>query len=139
VRRFAAVAVAGFLFASALTAAGCRSKDGPAGVADAFMGAYYVAIELNAAREFTTGLAREKLDRELELTSEVSIDPETRKPRINFQLEESSEEGERARFIFVLDIRPPGIDPYERTSILSLKQVDGDWKVSNFNDTDRKS
>jgi hypothetical protein len=103
------------------------------------MGAYYVAIELNAAREFTTGLAREKLDRELELTSEVSIDPETRKPRINFQLEESSEEGERARFIFVLDIRPPGIDPYERTSILSLKQVDGDWKVSNFNDTDRKS
>jgi hypothetical protein len=138
-KRFAAAAFAGLLIALTLPSAGCRSKDGPAGVADAFMGAYYVAIELNAAREFTTGLAREKLDRELELTSQISIDSETRKPRINFQLEESSEEGERARFIFLLDIRPPGIDPYERTSIVNLKRVDGDWKVSNFNDTDRKS
>ena len=137
-KRIAAATFAGFVFALTLSSVGCHSKGGPAGVADAFMGAYYVAIELNAAREFTTGLAREKLDRELELTSQVSIDSETRKPRINFQLEESSEEGERARFIFLLDIRPPGIDPYERTSIVSLKRVDGDWKVSNFNETDRK-
>ena len=84
-------------------------------------------------------MAREKIDRELELTSKISIDSETKKPRINFQLENSREEGERASFVFVLDIRPPGIDPFERTSILSLKQVDGDWRVSNFNDTDRKS
>lgn len=138
-KRFAAVAFAGLVFASMLSSAACRSKEGPAGVADAFMGAYYVAIELNAARALTTGLAREKLDRELELTSQVAIDSETRKPRINFQLEESSEEGERARFIFVLDIRPPGIDPYERTSIVSLMRVGADWKVSNFNDIDRKS
>jgi hypothetical protein len=128
-----AVAVALVLSISA-----CPSKDGPSAVADAFMGAYYVAIDLQAAQDLTAGLAREKLDRELELTSEAKIDGDTRKPRINFMMEEASEDGDRAQFVFLLDIRPPGADPFERTSMLMLKLMEGSWKVTNFSDTDRR-
>ena len=82
-----AVAVA---VALVVSISACRSKDGPGAVADAFMGAYYVAIDLQAAHDLTAGLARKKLDRELELTSEAEIDGDTRKPRINFMLEETT-------------------------------------------------
>jgi hypothetical protein len=130
----AAVAVALVLSISA-----CQSKDGPGAVADAFMGAYYVAIDLQAAQDLTAGLAWEKLAQELELTSEAEIDGDTRKPRINFMLEEASEDGDRAQFVFLLDIRPPGADPFERTSMLMLKREEESWKVTNFSDTDRRS
>jgi len=122
-----------------LSISACQSKDGPGAAADAFMGAYYVAIDLQAAQDLTAGLAREKLARELELTSETEIEVDTRKPRINFMLEETTEDGDRAQFVFLLDIRPPGADPFERTSMLMLKREEGSWKVTNFSETDRRS
>jgi len=111
----------------------CRhSMDTPRGVSDAFVDAYFVRIDLDAARSLSSGLAQKKIDEELELTSQVEIDAETHQPRINYTLQHASEEPQQAQYAYELTIRPPGLEPFERLAMVTVRNQDGAWRVTNY-------
>jgi len=121
----------------AIPLAGCNRGGGRA-AAERFLDAHYVRIDLDAARGLSSGLARAKLDKELALTADVSIEADTRQPRINYQLETAREDGDRGQFAYVLTIRAAGAEPFEKLVTVTVKQDDsGDWSVTNYTDGDR--
>ena len=121
---------------AAVPLAGCGGS-GARTTAERFLDAHYVRIDLVTARSVCSGLAREKLDRELALTAEVSIEADTRQPRINYRLEAAREAEDRAQFAYVLRIRAPGAEPFERLITLTVKKEDGAWSVANYTEGDR--
>ena len=68
-----------------LTACG-RDLRTAQGVAEEFVDQHYVFIDLPRAREYTVGLALQKLDEEIRLTAGQAIDLSTRKPKIHYRL-----------------------------------------------------
>src|SRR4051812_5877947 len=71
----------------ALTVAGCRPDPRTArGTAESFLDAHYVRIDLPSALPFTTGLARHKVESEIELVQGQAIDATTRKPSVHYKL-----------------------------------------------------
>lgn len=60
-------------FAS-LVATGCHPANSARGVADRFIDQYYVAIDLKAAEPFCTGLALDKLHKEMQLIGNQRTD-----------------------------------------------------------------
>ena len=127
------VPVLGVVFATLVLAA-CGGGSDAQRVARRFMDTHYVYIDLDAASEVCSGLALSKLDRERELTSEVQIEADTLKPRVNYALETERATADKAQMVYVLTIRPPGIEPFERLMTLTLRQQDGVWSVSNYSD-----
>ncbi len=127
------IPVVGVMLAT-LFLAGCGGGSEAQRVARRFMDTHYVYIDLDAASEVCSGLALSKLDRERELTSEVEIEADTLKPRVNYALETERATADKAQMVYVLTIRPPGIEPFERLVTLTLRQQDGVWSVSNYSD-----
>ena len=125
--------LAGVVLAMLLLSA-CGGGSDAQRVARRFMDTHYVHIDLDAASEVCSGLALIKLDRERELTSEVEIEADTLKPRVNYALETKRATADRSQIVYVLTIRPPGIEPFERLVTLTLRQQDGVWSVSNYSD-----
>ncbi len=116
---------------------GCDGGGTGRSVAERFLDAHYVRIDLDAAREMTSGLARSKLDNEISLTSEISIAGDTQAPRVNYRLEAARETEERAQFGYVLTIRAPGLEPFDKLVTLTVRREDGEWSVTNYTESDR--
>ncbi len=114
---------------------GCRRKSPAEHVAEAFLDAYYVHIDLGRARELCTGLARAKIEREIGLTHNVPMDRETGAPQVGYRLREERSEGETRRFVYELSIRPPDAESFERTVIVTVRQGPGGWSVSNYSES----
>jgi hypothetical protein len=124
--------VAAALLVSAIVA--CRpSLDTSRGVSDAFVDAYFVRIDLKTARTLVSGLALNKIDKELELTRHVEIDEETHKPSITYKLTHASEDPAHAQYAYELTIRPPGLEPFGRLAMVTVRDQDGTWRVTNYN------
>ena len=115
---------------------GCNGGGGRA-TAERFLDAHYVRIDLDGARGLCSGLARVKLEKELALTADVSIEADTRQPRVNYQLETAREAQDRGQFAYVLTIRAPGSEPFERLVTVTVKKGDGVWSVTNYTEGDR--
>jgi len=121
-----------------IVAAACTPEAGSSrAVAEAFLDAHYVRIDLDASRELCAGLARSKVDKEIELTSDVEIDASTKPPRINYRLEEARETPGYVQYAYELSIRAPGLEPFERLVTLTVRDQHGEWAVTNFNDSER--
>src|SRR5438045_1432564 len=75
-------------------ACGGRDLKSAEGVAEEFVDQHYVNIDLARAREYSVGLARDKIDDEIRLTRGQAIDASTRKPRIRYELTDKKQEGE---------------------------------------------
>jgi hypothetical protein len=120
-----------------LVAAPACSKpgDSPRATAEAFLDAHYVHIDLDSSRALTSGLARAKVEKELELTANVEIDAETRKPRITYALEEERTGEAAVQYSYELTIRPPGVDSFTRLVTLTVRPGEGSWSVTNYNDS----
>jgi len=132
--------VAGLLLPVAVVVAAVPAGCGGSGArttAERFLDAHYVRIDLAAARDVCSGLAREKLDRELALTANVNIEADTRKPRINYRLEDARETEDRGQFAYLLRIRAPGAEPFERLIMVTVKKEDDGWSVTNYTEGDR--
>src|SRR6266480_3255583 len=90
------------LVLSALLVAGCRAAaNTPRGTAERFLDAHYVRIDLPAALEFTSGVARQKVETELRLVQGQAIDETTRKPSVHYRLLEEHPDGAAAvRYLY---------------------------------------
>src|SRR5919198_5122692 len=75
----------------------CRSDPHSArGVAEQFLDAHYVEIDLQAAKPYCTGLALSRLEDEIRLTEGQAIDENTRKPQVHYRLMEEKPRGEKS-------------------------------------------
>jgi hypothetical protein len=115
--------------------AGCQpGADTPQGTAERFLDAHYVRMNLADAKEYTTGVARSKVEEMQHLVGDQVIDDSTRKPHVSYDLQETRDEGEdRVSFLFEGKIRVEGADDFTRHWLVSTrKEPDGAWRVSNF-------
>lgn len=122
----------------ALSLSACRGKDlGTAqGTAEEFLDQHYVNIDLQKAKEFTVGLARQKLDEEIRLTTGQVIDASTRRPRVHYKLLEKKEQAQRAAFLYVGTIQADDAPEFTRRWFVSTRKEGDQWRVSNFTEHD---
>jgi hypothetical protein len=122
------------VLAASLALAACRSDPGSTrGVAERFLDAHYVAIDLAAAETFTAGLAGKKVSEERRLTEGQAIDENTLKPTVHYRLLEEHPDGEdRSRFLYQASFSVSGAGQFERRILLVLHRNREGWKVVNF-------
>jgi hypothetical protein len=120
-----------FLFAGLACACGHDLKSAQ-GVADEFVDQHYVNIDLQRAREYAVGLARDKIDDEIRLTRGQAIDAATRKPKVHYELVEKKQESDARVSFFYKEDAP---EFTRRWLVVARKEGDG-WRVSNFTEYD---
>jgi hypothetical protein len=113
---------------------GCRADPTtPRGTAELFLDAHYVRIDLLAAREYTAGLARRKVDDEMRLVSDQRIDETTRKPVVHYRLLEQHPDGDAAvNYVYRGRIAVEDADTFERRWLVTVRFADGVWRVTNY-------
>jgi len=125
--------IAALLFVT--LALGCeRAGSRPRETAEAFLDAHYVRIDLPAAVEFASGLARDKIDKEIALTKGQEIDHSTQEPRVSYKLQRAEESAATAQYAFQLTVRPPGADPFKKLVMVTVRSTDGKWSVTNYSE-----
>ena len=122
------------LGAPAVGMAACRADPAsPRGVAERFLDAHYVHIDLPAALPFTSELARQKVEAEIALVQGVTIDESTRKPTVHYTLLEEHPEGpEVVRLVYRGRVIPEGADAFERRWMLTVRRDTDGWRVANY-------
>ena len=116
-------------------AVGCRSGGATArGAAEHFLDQHYVHIDLEAAKQYTVGVAREKVEEEQRLVGDQQIDASTRRPRVSYTLAEERGEGDdRVAFVFDGTVHiEDGGSVTLRWLVNTRREADGTWKVSNW-------
>jgi hypothetical protein len=116
-----------------LSSGGCRRDLGTArGVADEFVDQHYVHINLQKAKEYSVGLAQQKINEEIRLTSGQAIDATTRKPRVHYRLIEKKEGEQRASFLYEGTIQAEDAPEFTRRWLIVARKEGPQWRVSNF-------
>lgn len=106
------------------------------GVVEEFLDQHYVRINLQRAKEHTVGLALQKVNEEIRLTSGQVIDASTRKPQVHYRLLEKKEGPERASFLYEGTIRAEDAPEFTRRWLVVARQDGNRWMVSNFTEYD---
>lgn len=116
----------------ALVGCGGEGDTTARGAAEAFLDRHYVEVDLSRSREYTTGLARSKVDKQIRLTAGHAVDAGTRKPRVYYKLLEEREAGGRIAFVYQLTIRPEGAGEFSRRLLIRVRREEAGWRVSNY-------
>ena len=126
----------GILFAT--LACGCgRDLKTAQGVADEFVDQHYVNIDLQRARDYSVGLARDKIDDEIRLTRGQAIDAGTRKPKVRYELTEKKQESDaRVSFFYKGTIEVEDAPEFTRRWLVVARKEGDGWRVSNFTEYD---
>jgi hypothetical protein len=96
------------------------------------MDAYYVRADLGAAKGLAGGLASRKLEEEVNLTRGQTVGAATEGREVAYTLVGRQEEGDHHRFMYEVRIRLKGSGELTRRSVISVAQVGGAWRVTNF-------
>jgi len=117
-----------------LLVAGCAADPStPRGIAEGFLDAHYVRIDLPSALEFTTGLARHKVEDEIRLVAGQPIDETTRKPSVHYRLLEERADGQHAvNYVYRGSIAVEDADRFERRWLVTVRFDEGSWRVTNY-------
>lgn len=121
-----------------LALVGCTRPNTPEGVAERFVEAYYVQIDQTRALEFTAALARDKLQRELQLVAQARRggSVEQARPKIEYTRTQSRPDGRQVFFIYALTIKPTHVAPMLTQVMISTEQIGEHWRVINFTELD---
>ena len=120
------------LFAAACSDPGSAARP----TAEAFLDAHYVDIDLERAKGLVDGLARDKIDKEIQLTEGQEISGETLRPHVGYKLQRADEKGELAVYAYELTIRAPGSDPFRKLVTLTVRDTKDVWAVTNYAESD---
>ena len=117
-----------------MSVAGCAPDPStPRGTAERFLDAHYVHIDLASALPFTSGLARHKVESEMDLVKGVAIDETTRKPSVHYNLLEERPDGtEAVSYVYRGRIAVDGADSFERRWLVTVRQESDGWRVTNY-------
>ena len=125
------------LFLSLILFLGCgRDLKTPQGVAEEFLDRHYVEINLPKAKEYAVGLALEKINEEIRLTSGQAIDASTRKPKVHYHLLEKQEGDGRVSFLYQGIIEAEDAPEFTRRWLVVARKEGDGWRVSNFTESD---
>ncbi len=122
-------------FALSATVA-CQKATPAEEVADRFMDFYYVRLSVKDAVALSSDLAREKLDRQLQLVDEAG-GPESSqgKPQVIFKrISQKEESPDSYAYVYEVDSNAPDLG--KRLVFLKLRQEEGQWKVTLFTEDD---
>ena len=95
-----------------------------------------MAIDLKAAEPLCTGLALDKLRKEMALTVGQEIDAATRKPAIHYKLKAQRDGQDHVTFLFLATIDVPDGGSFDKNWMITARKEGTDWKVSNFSEYD---
>jgi hypothetical protein len=125
------VAAGAFLLAAVACGTDAAS---PRGVAERFLDAHYVQIDLRAALGVTAGVARRKIESEIGLTAGQEIDASTRAPHVRYRLlEERGGEDGAQTYLYEGRITVEDADTFSRRWLVTVRRVDPEsWRVTNF-------
>ena len=125
------------MFSWALFLSACGRDLGTAqGVVEEFVDQHYVHIDLPKAKAYAVSVALEKINEEIRLTAGQQIDASTRKPKVNYQLLEKKESGERASFLYEGTIQSDDGTSFTRKWLVAARKEGDRWRVSNFTESD---
>ena len=121
-----------------LVALACHPDPSTArGTAESFLDAHFVRIDLPAALPFTSGLARHKVESEIELVRGQQIDETTRKPSVHYSmLEEHPDGADAVSFVYRGHIRVEDADSFERRWLVTVRRDADGWRVTNYQELD---
>ena len=119
---------------------GCSPSNSAEGVGGQFLQAYYVQIDQARALEFTTGLARERMQEELRQVTQLrrSSSLEHARPQVSYTLARTQREGRQVLLIYDLTVTPPQVAPILKKILIITEQLGEEWKVINFTETDAR-
>jgi len=127
-----AFAIAALLF----LAWGCHSAGDAEAVADRFCYHYLIELNQQAARDLSTGLAAEKLSKEIELLKGARTgadELQQAKPFIDYKLERRvNQDSLHVMFYYTLTIEPKRGGKIQQDVLISTVSDNGRWKVNNF-------
>ena len=114
----------------------CTNRNTPRAVSEDFIYNYYQHADQAAALKLSYGLAAEKLEDEIARVSEVrSLDqPIDEMPKIEYELIGTEKEPTHVLFNYRLTIKNRGTTTHTRNVIINTEQIDGQWKVVNFDE-----
>lgn len=130
-----------WLFVFALLACGVRNE--PREVADAFCFRYFIELNQPHALEIASGLAADKLRKEIELLKGGARDFQEgerefhqHKPFIDYKMiQRTDQSADRVFFLYHLKIEPrQGGSKMEREILVSTIREQGRWSVNNYED-----
>jgi hypothetical protein len=107
------------------------------GIAERFLDAHYIQIDLQAAKLYCTGLALSRLEDEIRLTQGQTIDEETRKPQVHYHLKEEKPRGDkRVSFLYEATISVDGAGQFNKSILLTMRRQEEGWRVANYSEFD---
>ena len=114
----------------------CSNRNTPQAVSEDFIYNYYQRADQAAALQLSHGLAAEKLEEEIARVSEVrSLDQQIDEmPKIEYEPIGKEEEPTHVLFNYKLTITTRGTITHTRNVIINTEQIDGRWKVVNFDE-----
>jgi len=127
-------AVSGLLL-GLVAAAACSQSNPARDGADRFVDSYYVEIDLPRAKENAIGLARAKVERQIELLKGVERPESESKPTVYYRLLEERH-GERPGFVYELTISLGGGETVKRRALVIVREEAGAWRAANFEELD---
>jgi len=122
------------LLGLAVLAACHGGTSSPRKAAEGFLDEHYVRIDLEAAKQYTTGVAKYKVEEEQRLVGDQQIDASTRRPHVSYKLAEQRDEAEdTVAFVYDATVRfDDGESTALRWLVTARREPDGAWKVSNY-------
>lgn len=116
----------------------CQSDPNSArGVAERFLDAHYIQIDLQAAKPYCTGLALSRLEDEIRLTQGQVIDEGTHKPQVHYQLKEEKPRGEKSvSFLYEATVSVDGAGQFIKKILLTVRRKEEGWRVANYREFD---
>jgi len=115
----------------------CGHRNSPEGVAEEFLFRYFIELNQRGALELSTGLATDKLNKEIELTQNIrmlpNLDLAQHKPFLDYELVNRQNRGENSvTFFYDVTIESKNGEDYKRELILTTILLNDEWKVNNF-------
>ena len=126
-----------YLFVLILLMLACSNRNTPRAVSEDFIYNYYQHADQQAALQLSHGLAAEKLEDEIARVREVRQPGEQidEMPKIEYELIGKEEATTHALFNYKLTIKNRGgTTTHTRNIVINTEEVDGRWKVVNFDE-----
>lgn len=114
----------------------CSNRNTPRAVSEDFIYNYYQRADQAAALQLSHGLAAEKLEDEIARVREVRSPGQQMEemPKIEYEAIGTEEDSTRVLFNYRLIIKNRGATTHTRNVIINTEQIDGRWKVVNFDE-----
>jgi len=126
-----------YFIALALLLYACGYQNSPEGVGNEFLFRYFIELNQRGALEIANGLAKDKLQKEIELTQNIRMTPNLdlaqHKPFIDYELVNVSQRQDKSVTLFYnITIETVDGSNTQREVVLTTAMKNNAWLVTNF-------